>query len=311
MKERKLAIVVHGGAGPASSFLHQNIQAYEEGLEQAVNIGYQLLEQGGSAIDAVQAAVEALENNPLFNAGRGSALNNKGEVEMCASIMDGKNLRSGAVALVKNIKNPVSLARAVMQDSPHVFLGCEGAVAFARKMNIEMEEDNYFVVQHQLESFQKMKTEEEHNPELQVKGHGTVGAVACDSEGNVAAATSTGGIEFSHAGRIGDSASVGAGVYANNETCAVSATGQGEVIIKHVLCHQLHTLMELKNMSLRDAAPFVIYDKLKHEKEDMGIIAVDSKGNIGMAFNSERMHRAWKTSDGEMGKAIFAGKGHE
>jgi beta-aspartyl-peptidase (threonine type) len=305
MEKNKIAIVVHGGAGPDSSFIRSNKESYRDALEEAVNTGYRVLEEGGKAIDSVQAAVQYLEDSPLFNAGRGSALNAKGEVEMCASIMDGRNLKSGAVALVRNIRNPVVLARAVMDHSPHVFMGCSGATEFARKMNIAMEQHDYFIVQHQLDSFRQMAKEARQNPEMAIKGHGTVGAVACDANGDVAASTSTGGIEYSHQGRIGDSASVGAGVYANNGTCAASATGQGEAIIRHVLCHQLHSLIEFNQMPVHEAAALLIYQKLKDENDDMGLIAVDSKGTIAFSFNSERMHRAWRTSDGEIGSAIY------
>lgn len=306
MQNKNLAIVVHGGAGPDSEYIRNNKELYQQGVEEAVNIGYRMLEDGRPAVDVVQAAVQALEDNPLFNAGRGSALNASGEVEMCASIMEGRNLSSGAVALIKNIRNPVALARAIMDHSPHVFMGCSGAAKFARTLSIPEEQSEYFIVQHQLDVFNQMQEEAAGNSEMQAKGHGTVGAVACDADGNIAAATSTGGIEYSHEGRIGDSASVGAGVYANNTSCAVSATGQGEAIIRHVLCHHLHALIEFNQMPVHEAAAYLIYQKLKEEKDDMGLIAVDANGTIAFSFNSQRMHRAWRTSDGKAGSAIYA-----
>jgi beta-aspartyl-peptidase (threonine type) len=285
--DNKFSIVVHGGAGPVSERVRKNEDEYKSGLLKAVEQGYSILESGGSAVDAVEAAVRMLEDNPLFNAGRGSALNAKGEVEMDASIMDGNEVRAGAVTLIKNVKNPVTLARVIMDHSPHVFMGAEGAIEYAKSMNLEFESDEYFLTDHDFQT------------------HGTVGAVACDRYGNIAAATSTGGIDESSEGRIGDSPVVGAGVYANNDTCAVSATGEGEYIIRHVLAHQLQSLVEYNNMPVNEAAAYLIYQKLKHETHDMGVIAVDRSGTIGMAFNSERMHRAWKTSDNESGVKIY------
>lgn len=305
MNKENFSIVVHGGAGPDSQTIRENIRAYKATLGEAVNKGYQILETGGSSVDAVQAAVELLENHPLFNAGRGAVLNHCGEVEMCAAIMDGNDLRSGAVALVQNVKNPVAAARAVMDRSAHVYLGGKGAMAFAREVNAHVESDEYFITPHQEEAFAAYQKKEEEDLHPTAGRHGTVGAVACDQYGNLAAATSTGGLEFSHAGRIADSSMVGAGVYANNNTCAVSATGDGEYIIRHVLSYQLQAILEYSQVPFEQAATFLIKEKLAGEKHDMGLIAVNRCGAIAMAFNSERMHRAWKTSGGGSGILIY------
>jgi beta-aspartyl-peptidase (threonine type) len=298
-------MIVHGGAGPDSKTIQQNIKEYQHGLKQAVEEGYSILDNGGSSLDAIEVSVKILENHPLFNAGRGSALNSRGEIEMCASIMDGRNLHAGAVALVRNVKNPVSLARAVMERTHHIFLGAAGAMRFARDINLDFEDDLYFITSHELETFEKRIEEFEKNQMATSKGHGTVGAVACDSEGNIAAATSTGGMEFSHEGRIADSPVVGAGVYANNKTCAVSATGDGEYIIQNVVAFDLSCLIEYGHMDIGTAAFELMHKKLKNVEGDVGFIAVDSNGDFSMQFNSQRMHRGWKTSSGEYGTMIY------
>jgi beta-aspartyl-peptidase (threonine type) len=307
----KMTIVVHGGAGPDSEFIRKNIDAYKQGLREAVNTGYSVLEEGGSAVDAVEAAVNYLEDNPLFNAGRGSALNEKAEVEMDASIMDGKTMDSGGVAIVKNIKNPVTLARAIMEKTKHIYIGDMGALELARKLGLRVMPEAYFITDHAYEQYVSA-TEEEANTvqqagEYQVrkKEHGTVGAVAVDKNGNVAAATSTGGLENKVPGRIGDSSITGVGCYADNRTCAVSSTGDGEVLIKHVTCFHISSIMQYKGLSMKEACNYLMNEELKDEKGDMGIIAVDAMGNFTFEFNSERMHRAWRTSAGEEGVGIY------
>jgi L-asparaginase / beta-aspartyl-peptidase len=307
----KITMVVHGGAGPDSEFIKKNIDAYKQGLREAVSAGYSVLQDGGSALDAVEAAVNYLEDNPLFNAGRGSALNEKAEVEMDASIMDGKNMKSGAVAIVKNIKNPVTLARAIMDKTKHIYLGDMGALELAHKLGLRLMPEAYFITDHAYEQY-IAATEEEANSiqqageyQVQRKEHGTVGAVAVDKDGNVAAATSTGGLENKVPGRIGDSSITGVGSYADNRTCAVSATGDGEVLIKHVTCFHVSALMQYKGLSLKEACNQLINVELANEQGDMGIIAVDPTGTFTFEFNSERMHRAWRTSDGDEGAAIY------
>ena len=304
-------MVVHGGAGPDSEYIKNNIEAYKQGLQDAVNAGYTVLEDGGSAMDAVEAAVNYLEDNPLFNAGRGSALNEKAEVEMDASIMDGKTMKSGGVAIVKNIKNPVTLARAIMEKTKHIYLGDMGALEFAHSLHLRLMPEAYFITDHAYEQYISA-TQEEANSiqqagefQVQRKEHGTVGAVAVDRDGNVAAATSTGGLENKVPGRIGDSSITGVGVYADNRTCAVSSTGDGEVLIRHVACFHVSCVMQYKGLALKEACDYLINEELKDEHGDMGIIAVDAIGNFTFEFNSERMHRAWKTSEGEQGVAIY------
>jgi beta-aspartyl-peptidase (threonine type) len=307
----KITMLVHGGAGPDSEYIKKNIEGYRQGLQEAVNAGYSVLEDGGSSLDAVEAAVNYLEDNPLFNAGRGSALNEKAEVEMDASIMDGKTMNSGAVAIVKNVKNPVTLARAVMEKTKHIYLGDKGALELAHKLDLRLMPEAYFITDHAYEQYISA-TEEEANSidqageyEVEKKEHGTVGAVAVDRDGNVAAATSTGGLENKVAGRIGDSSITGVGSYANNKTCAISSTGDGEVLMKHVTCFHVSALMQYKGLSLKEACHTLINEELKDEQGDMGIIAADATGNFTFEFNSERMHRAFRTSDGEQGVGIY------
>lgn len=307
----KITMVVHGGAGPDSEYIKKNIEGYEQGLKEAVNTGYRILEEGGSAMDAVEAAVNYLEDNELFNAGRGSALNEKAEVEMDASIMDGESMKSGAVAIVRNVKNPVTLARAVMEKSKHIYLGDMGALEFARKVGLKVMPDAYFITNHAFEQYSQAIEEEansiEEAGEKKVKREtdGTVGAVAVDKDGNVAAATSTGGLENKVPGRIADSSITGVGSYANNKTCAVSSTGDGEVLIQNVVCFHVSALMQYKGLPLNEACHTLMQEELKDAEGDMGIIAVDPTGNFAFEFNSERMHRGWRTSDGEQGVGIY------
>ena len=290
-------MAVHGGAGPDSGHIKENKQGYELGLKKALDAGYKILENGGSAVEAVEAAVNELENNPLFNAGRGSAINNKGEVEMDASIMDGSNLKAGAVSMVKNIKNPVSLARFIMYNTNHILLSGNGAVELATDAGIELETDAYFVTEHQYDLFMEDRDKESVDDMLKKRVHGTVGAVAFDSKGNLGAATSTGGTTNSLDGRIGDSCIIGAGCYANNNTCAVSGTGDGEFLISGVVAHSISSAIELANHTMQEACDFVIHQKNKDIEGDIGVISIDSKGNFGIAFNSERLHRAWQSTD--------------
>ncbi|RYD88012.1 MAG: isoaspartyl peptidase/L-asparaginase, partial [Sphingobacteriales bacterium] len=264
--------------------------------------GYKVLEKGGSALDAVEAAVRSLEDNPLFNAGRGAAINDAGETQLCSSISDGRKLKMGAVAVVKNVKNPVSLARAVMEKTPHIYLSSFGALEFAREIKAPLEPDAYFVTEHQFDAYLEerkkshKKGQEAAMPQVERRMHGTVGAVALDSHGNLAAATSTGGTEFEKAGRIGDSSMAGIGSYADNKFCAISTTGEGESLIRHVTSFHVAALMEYKELTLQEACDFLIDVKCKDEKGDMGILSVDTEGQVVFKFNSERMHRGCRTS---------------
>lgn len=310
----KIAIAVHGGAGPDSEFIKKNIDGYKKGLAEAVNTGYKVLEDGGSAMDAVEAAVNYLEDNPLFNAGRGSALNEKAEVEMDASIMNGKDLQSGAVAIVKNIKNPVTLARAIMEKTKHIYIGDMGALEYAQKIGLKIMPEAYFITDHAFEELQKALEEADNTLEgagryqADRKTHGTVGAVALDKDGNIAAATSTGGTENKVPGRIGDSSMIGVGSYANNKTCAVSATGDGEYLIRNVIAFHLSSIIQYKKLPLKEAARYLLHDELKDVEGNIGFIALDTQGSIAMEFNSERMHRGSRSSDKPLFVEIYKGE---
>jgi len=297
----KIAIAIHGGAGPDSDYIKQNLKEYKKGLEEAINEAYQMLEEGSSAVDVVETAIKSLEDNPLFNAGKGSALTERAEVEMCASIMNGFDLKCGAAAIVRNVRNPIRLARQIMEKSKHIYLGSIGAAEFAKQLNLPMEPDAYFVTEHRFEEYEKIRKKQNDNgQQLAIdqleKKHGTVGAVALDIRGNLAAGTSTGGTDFCRPGRIADSSMIGAGTYANNESCAVSTTGEGELHIQHVSAFHISALMEYKGMSLREACKYFIHEKCKNINGDMGLIAVDAKGNLVAEFNTSRMHRAMKSS---------------
>jgi beta-aspartyl-peptidase (threonine type) len=310
MVMHKIAIAVHGGAGPDTDFIKEHLEDYKKGIEAAIAAGYDVLDDSGTSLDAVEAAVKALEDNPLFNAGRGSALNNKGEVEMDAAIMNGKDMRSGAVAIVKNTKNPVELARAVMENTSHIYLGAAGALEFAQQHNVQLMPEAYFITTHTHDQFlstlqQNGKNAENAAQYRQYKTHGTVGAVALDRDGNIAAATSTGGTENRLAGRIADSSMIGIGCYANNAICAVSTTGDGEPMIKNVIGFQLAALIKYKGLSLNEACRYLVHEELKDEEGDIGIIAIDASGNIAMEFNAERMHRGYRTAWGEQEIKVY------
>ena len=302
---QKIAIAIHGGAGPDSDYIHENKPGYEEGLKAAIAAGYKVLDTGGSAVDAVEEAVKHLENNCLFNAGRGSALNNKGEVEMDAAIMDGEKLSAGAVSMVRNVKNPVVLARCIMEKTNHVLISGNGALELAKAKDIELEADAYFITAHQYDLFVEERDKKSFDELLQQRIHGTVGAVALDKNGNIAAATSTGGITNSLSGRIGDSCIIGAGCYANNKTCAASGTGDGELLINNVIAHDIAAAIEYGGYPLQEACDFIIKEKNKNANGDIGVISVNTNGDIGISFNSERMHRAWMSNEHELQVAIY------
>jgi len=300
----KIAIAVHGGAGDDSVFIQQNKAGYETGLREALLKGNEILKKGGTALDAVTAAVTCLEDNPLFNAGRGSALTRSGDVEMDASIMDGKTLKAGAVAMVRGAKNPVTLARAVMEKTNHVLLAGYGALEFAKSINLTLEEEAYFITPYRMEELQESRQETEQQL-LKKSKKGTVGAVALDQMENLASATSTGGTSGSLPGRIGDSCIIGAGCYAANKTCAISGTGDGEFLITGVIAHSIAVFMELKQLSLQEACDYVIHERNKHTKASIGVIGVTPMGDIGISFNSSRMHRAWMNQSGIVNVKIY------
>lgn len=301
----KISIVIHGGAGPDSDFIRQNKAQYESGLKEAAQRGYDVLKQGGSALEAVEQAVRALEDNGIFNAGHGSALNNKGEVEMDAAIMNGENLKAGAVSMVRNVRNPVSLAKLVLEKTNHVLISGYGAMEFASDENVPLEPVSYFISDHSRQDYLEERDLQSTQDMLKKKIHGTVGAVAVDADGNVASATSTGGLPNSLPGRIGDSCIIGSGCFADNRTCAVSATGDGEFIITNVVGHTLSMCTEYMPGTLQALCDHVIKERNKDTEGQMGIIAVNSKAEIGIAFNSPRMHRAWIDADGNVGAAIY------
>lgn len=304
------AIAIHGGAGTlVKGLMTPELESqYKAALEYARNEGYHILEQGGTALDAVEVAVKLLEDTPLFNAGKGSVFTAEGTHEMDAAIMDGSNLKAGAVSLITGIKNPVSLARDIMDKSYHVFLAGEGAMQFAKSNGHDVLSPDYFYDEVRYQQWQGIKDTEGFQLDHSVKKDekfGTVGAVACDKNGNVAAATSTGGMTNKKWGRVGDSPMIGAGTYANNKTCAVSCTGSGEFFIRGVVAYDVSCLMEFKSLSVEEAANEVIQKRVLELGGDGGLIAIDSKGNIAMPFNTEGMYRAVKTSKGENGIAIY------
>jgi len=305
------AIAIHGGAGTLvkGMMTPEKEKAYKQALETALDKGYAVLSAGGTATDAVMQSVIELENCPLFNAGKGSVFTADGTHEMDAAIMEGSALNAGAVSLISGIKNPIALARDVMEKSDHVFLAGEGAMKFARSLNYRLKDEAYFFDQFRYDQWQELKGTDtfqlDHSTKKDSK-FGTVGAVACDIHGNLAAATSTGGMTNKRFGRIGDSPVLGAGNYANNKTCAVSCTGSGEFFIRGVAAYDVSCLMEYKGLSLEAAAREVIQKRLLEIGGDGGLIAVDVHGNIAMPFNTEGMYRASNTSLGRKTVQIYS-----
>ena len=301
---QKTAIAIHGGAGTiAPHLLTPQLEIdYRSGLKAALEAGNRVLKSGGTATEAVLAAVVELENNPLFNAGKGGVFNHLGQHEMDAAIMEGKFLKAGAVCGVKNIKNPVLLAHAVMTKSPHVMMSGDGAEAFAKSVNIEFADNAYFHTEHRYQQWLDIKGTENYQLDHTAKSEnkmGTVGAVALDKDGNIAAATSTGGMTNKKFGRVGDSPIIGAGTYANNETCAISCTGHGELFIRSVVAYDISCLMAYKGLTLKQACEIVVMDKLVKIEGEGGLVAIDAHGNIEMPFNSEGMYRASLSVNGE------------
>lgn len=301
MNGQKFAIAIHGGAGTIlRSTMTPELQVqYETGLKHALEAGYKVLENNGSSIDAVEAAVKSLEDFPLFNAGRGAVFNNIGAHEMDAAIMSGSDLSAGAVSGISGVMNPVSLARLIMEQSEHVMLSGEGARKFAEQHQVVFKDEAYFFNQQRYDQWQEALKEDRVQLDHTEKKFGTVGAVALDKNGNLAAATSTGGMTNKKWGRIGDSPVIGAGTYANNDTCAVSCTGHGELFIRSVVGHDISCLMEYKGLSLQEACDVLVHGKLVKIGGEGGLVAIDKEGNIAMPFNSEGMYRASKNSNGE------------
>lgn len=293
------AIVVHGGAGVITrDHLRPETELqYKTVMKAAIDTGAAVLAAGGTALDAVECTIRVLEDCPLFNAGKGAVFTHEGRNELDAAIMDGSNLAAGAVAGVTDIRNPISAARKVMEASPHVMLSGRGASEFAKEKGLEIVDPSYFYTEERYKTLQRVLEDEKH---------GTVGCVALDMNGNLAAGTSTGGMTNKRYNRIGDTPIIGAGTYANNTTCAVSATGHGEYFIRYTVAHDISALMEYKGLSLDSAARTVVMDKLVRAGGTGGVISIDRAGNISMPFNTECMYRGYRTSDGKSGVFIFA-----
>lgn len=310
-------MVIHGGAG---TILKEDMtpeleQAYLLGLKAALDAGFASLEEGGSAVNAVKAALVILEDNMLFNAGRGSVFTKKGVQEMDAAIMDGSTLDAGAVSGVRNVRNPIELATEVMRNSNHVFLSGKGANDFAIKQGIKLEPDEFFFSQFRYDQWKAIRDSDNYSLDhthqqleelMKDKKFGTVGAVACDVNGNIAAATSTGGMTNKKYGRIGDSPMIGCGTYANNNTCAISCTGHGEMFIRAVAAYDVSCLMEYKGLSLNEAMNIVVHEKLIKIGGEGGMIGVDAQGNAAMVFNSAGMYRGARNSEGLDEVAIYS-----
>ncbi len=318
----EFAIIIHGGAG---TILKKNMTpereaAYQAKLEEAIRVGYEILKNGGSSLDAVQKTINVMEDSPLFNAGKGAVFTNAETNELDASIMDGKTLNAGASAGTTNVRNPINLARAVMEKSEHVMLSGKGAETFAEEQGLTLVEPDYFFTGNRFKSLKRVKekqTKKEKNidsesasinfydEDIKNSKYGTVGCAALDKNGNLAAGTSTGGMTNKRYGRIGDAPIIGAGTYANNATCAVSSTGWGEYFIRGMVAHDISALMEYKGLSLQEAARVVIQDKLTDLGGTGGIVAVDKNGNMVMEFNTAGMYRATMNEKGELVIGIY------
>ncbi|MBN09637.1 MAG: beta-aspartyl-peptidase [Flavobacteriaceae bacterium] len=308
------SIVIHGGAG---TILKENMtneleKAYLNKLEEAIRVGYSLLENGASSQEAVEKSINIMEDSPLFNAGKGAVLNSNSEVELDASFMNGKTLDAGAISGASSIKNPISAAIAVMENSPHVMLSGKGADTFAAIQGLDSVPNSYFITERRLNALKKVKKYKtayffknglyENLNQL----YGTVGCVALDKEGNISAGTSTGGMTNKKWNRIGDAPIIGAGTYANNKSCGVSATGWGEFFIRSVAAHDIANLVEYKKISIKDAARIVIHEKIAVLGGSGGVIAIDSKGNVAMEMNTKGMYRAHMDSKGNFSVKIYS-----
>ncbi|MCA1801032.1 MAG: isoaspartyl peptidase/L-asparaginase [Rhodothermaceae bacterium] len=303
------AIAIHGGAGVMSRDMPaETREAYIRSLTEALTIGRDLLAEGASSLDAIESVIRFMEDDPLFNAGHGAVLTNTGTAELDASVMDGRDLSAGAIAGVKTVKNPISLARHVMENSRHVLFAGEGAEHYADQAGVERVENSYFITDNRRRQLERAIERDEvsldhsggsatgYFPESANDRFGTVGVVALDRDGNLAAGTSTGGMTNKRFGRVGDSPIIGAGTYADNRTCAISSTGTGEEFIRNAVAYQISAIMEFTGASLHEAASIVVHEKLK--EGDGGIIGVGSDGSIAMVFNTPGMYRGAANSEG-------------
>jgi beta-aspartyl-peptidase (threonine type) len=323
MEIKKIGLVVHGGAGTIerSEMTLEREREHRAGLERALTAGYEILKRGGSSLDAAEAAVRVLEDDPHFNAGKGSVFTSAGTNEMDAAMMDGKTLKAGAVANLRHVKNPISLARLLIEKSDYVvsksprvgplFMAGEGAEMFAKENGIELVDQKYFFTQERWNALQKVKESEKAGGAGGKKfiitdqdRHGTVGAVALDQQGNLAVATSTGGTTNKKSGRVGDSPIIGGGTYANNATCAISCTGDGEFFIRAAVAHNVSALIEYRGMKLEEAAQMAL-DKAKKLGGEGGLIAIDKHGNIALPFNTSGMYRGYVDPDGKLVVEIY------
>lgn len=316
-EKMEYAIVIHGGVGTIlrSDVTPEKEVAYTAALNAALTIGENILKNGGSSLDAVAATINSLEDCPLFNAGKGAVFTAEGKNELDASIMDGATQKAGAVGGVTTVKNPISLARAVMEKSVHVMLSGRGAEQFAKEQGIELVDPKYFFTQPRWDTYLRAKAEDEGKQKEQQKvlektknidkKFGTVGCVCLDKNGNLAAGTSTGGMTYKKWNRLGDAPIIGAGTYADNASCGVSCTGHGEYFIRYTVARDVCALVEYKGMSVAKAADYVINEKLKSKGGEGGLIAMDAKGNIAMAFNQEGMYRGFRKSNGDQFVGIF------
>lgn len=308
----RLGFVIHGGAGVIrkGSLSPEREKEYRAKLEESLMAGYKALQEGKSSLDAVEIAIRILEDSPLFNAGKGAVFTADGKNELDAAVMEGKTLKAGAVAGLHHVKNPITLARAVMEKSPHVMMIGEGAEKFAKEIGIELVPAKYFWTQERWDGLQRIIKQEKEKKENKkvsqidlrlepVNKFGTVGAVALDKDGNLAAGTSTGGMTYKKYGRVGDVPIIGAGTYANNATCAVSATGWGEFFIRLGVARDISALMEYRALPVQQAADLVVKQKLQEAGGDGGVIVIDKFGNIGISFNSEGMYRGYVDSEGK------------
>jgi beta-aspartyl-peptidase (threonine type) len=312
-KTPAFGLVIHGGAG---TILKENMSdslenAYTQKLEEAIRVGHEILKNGGTAMEAVTKTINVMEDSPLFNAGKGAVFTHEETNELDASVMDGATLNAGAVAGVTQIKNPIDLALAVMNNSPHVMLSGKGAEIFAQEQGFELVDPSYFYTENRFRSLQRVKEKESSkaisftDPYIKNSKFGTVGCAALDKNGNLAAGTSTGGMTNKRWNRIGDAPIIGAGTYANNATCAVSSTGWGEFFIRAMVAHDISALMEYKGISLKEAAEIVIQKKVPELGGDGGIVAIDKDGNVTMEFNTAGMYRAHMNADGDLTVGIY------
>src|SRR5665647_598098 len=302
VEKQEWAIVIHGGAGGMTkeNLTPELDKEYRASLQVALTAGKKILSEGGSALDAVEQTIRTMEDNPLFNAGKGAVFTHEGRNELDAAIMDGSNLAAGAVAGVIDIKNPITAARRVMTNSPHVLLTGAGASQFAKEQGLEIVDPSYFYTERRFNELQEI---------LKKEKNGTVGCCALDKNGNLAAGTSTGGMANKKYNRVGDSPIIGAGTYANNNTCAVSGTGHGEYFIRWTVAHDISALMEYKGLTLKEASELVVNVKLVKAGGSGGVISVDKSGNVSMPFNSTGMFRGFATADGKEGIFIFKDEG--